>query len=410
MSTTPAEMQSINGSRRQRLLTVLLIAVLGVAALVSIYYLLFLRGYVSTDNAYVNGNVVQVTAQTGGTVIAVNADETDAVTAGVVLVNLDPVDAKVAVSRAENSLARSVRETRGTFASTAGLNAFVSARQADVVRARADVARAQQDLERRVALADEGGVSAEELAHARSAVVSAEAMLSATLAAASEAGENLTANKARIEGSVVATNPAVLQAAAELKEAYLAFKRTTVLAPTSGIVAKRAAQLGARVQSGQMLASIVPLNELWVDANFKEAQLATLRIGQSVTLEADFYGSSVEYHGKIAGLGAGTGSAFSVLPAQNATGNWIKVVQRVPVRIALDPKELKAHPLRIGLSMAATVNTRDKSGPVIAGQPATPSRYSTAVYDGIEAEADAHVKTIIAANLSGRQTRSASTR
>jgi membrane fusion protein (multidrug efflux system) len=399
-------MQSVNGSRRQRFLTILLVIVLAVAALASVYYLMFVRGYVSTDNAYVNGNIVQVTAQTGGTVIAVNADETDAVTAGSALVNLDPVDAKVMLARAENALARSVREIRGTFASTEGLNAFVKARQADVARARAEVARASQDVERRVALAGEGGVSAEELAHARSALIGAEASLSAALAAATEAGQNLTANEARIEGSVVATNPAVLQAAAELKEAYIAFKRTTVLAPTTGIVAKRGAQLGARVQPGQMLATIVPLTEVWVDANFKEAQLATLRIGQPVKLEADFYGSSVEYHGKVAGLGAGTGSAFSVLPAQNATGNWIKVVQRVPVRIALDPAELEAHPLRIGLSMAATVDTRDESGPAIAGQPSTQSRYSTTVYDGIEAEADAHVQQVIAANLPARQARS----
>ncbi len=406
MSTTPAEMQSVNGSPRQRFLTILLVIVLAVAALASVYYLMFVRGYVSTDNAYVNGNIVQVTAQTGGTVIAVNADETDAVTAGSALVNLDPVDAKVMLARAENALARSVREIRGTFASTEGLNAFVKARQADVARARAEVARASQDVERRVALAGEGGVSAEELAHARSALIGAEASLSAALAAATEAGQNLTANEARIEGSVVATNPAVLQAAAELKEAYIAFKRTTVLAPTTGIVAKRGAQLGARVQPGQMLATIVPLTEVWVDANFKEAQLATLRIGQPVKLEADFYGSSVEYHGKVAGLGAGTGSAFSVLPAQNATGNWIKVVQRVPVRIALDPAELEAHPLRIGLSMAATVDTRDESGPAIAGQPSTQSRYSTTVYDGIEAEADAHVQQVIAANLPARQARS----
>jgi membrane fusion protein, multidrug efflux system len=410
MSTTPEEMQSANGSRRQRFLTILLVIVLAVAAFVSVYYLMFVRGYVSTDNAYVNGNIVQVTAQTGGTIIAVNADETDAVTAGSALVNLDPVDAKVMLERAENALARSVREIRGTFASTAGLNAFVKAREADVARARAEVARASEDVERRVALASEGGVSAEELAHARSALVGAEASLSAALAGAAEAGQNLTANEARIEGSVVATNPQVLQAAAELKEAYIAFKRTTVLAPATGIIAKRGAQLGARVQPGQMLATIVPLNEIWVDANFKEAQLKTLRIGQPVTLEADFYGNSVEYHGKVAGLGAGTGSAFSVLPAQNATGNWIKVVQRVPVRIALDPAELEAHPLRIGLSMAASVDTRDESGPAIAGQPATQSRYSTTVYDGIEAEADAHVQQVITANLPTRQARSGNAR
>jgi len=407
MSTPAAELPSANGSRRQRFLTIFLVIVLGIAALIAAYYVLFARGRVSTDNAYVNGNIVQVTAQTGGTVVAVNADETDAVTAGSALVTLDPVDARVALARAENALARSVREVRGTFASTEGLNAFVKARQADVARARAEVARAQADVERRVALASDGGVSAEDLAHARAALVSAEAMLSSAQAAAAEAGQNLTANEARIEGSVVATNPAVLQAAAELKEAYLAFKRTTVLAPATGVIAKRAAQLGARVQPGQVLATIVPLKEVWVDANFKEAQLETLRIGQPVTLEADYYGGSVEYHGKVAGLGAGTGSAFSVLPAQNATGNWIKVVQRVPVRIELDPAELEAHPLRIGLSMEATVDTRDESGSALASEPA-PSRYSTTVYDGLEAEADAHVQEVITANLPARQARNTS--
>ncbi len=405
MSTTPADMQSVNSSRRQRFLTIVAVAVLGIAVLVTVYYFVFLRGYVTTDNAYVNGNLVQVTAQTGGTIIAVNADETEIVTAGAPLVTLDPVDAKVAVARAESALATSVREIRGTFASTEGLNAYVKARDADIARARSEVARAEQDVERRVALANEGGVSAEELAHARSALLGAQASLSSAIAARAEAGQNLTANEARIEGSVVATNPTVLQAAAQLKDAYIALKRTTVLAPSAGIIAKKSAQLGARVQPGQILATIVPLTEVWVDANLKEAQLKDLRIGQPVTLEADFYGSSVEYHGTVSGLGAGTGSAFSVLPAQNATGNWIKVVQRVPVRIAIEPAELEAHPLRIGLSMDVRIDVRNDSGPAVASAPGTQARYSTNVYDGVEAEADAHVQKVIAANLSSRDAR-----
>ncbi len=405
MATSPAETQSaVNGSRRKRFLLIVGVAVLVVAALVGVYYSIFVRGFVSTDNAYVNGNMVQVTAQTGGTVIEVDADETETVEAGAPLVTLDPVDAKVAVARAESALASSVREVRGTFASTAGLNAFVKAREADVARARSEVARAQADVERRVSLQSEGGVSAEELSHARSALIGAEASLSAALAATAEAGQNLSANEARIEGSVVGTNPTVLQAAAQLKEALIALKRTTVLAPASGIVARRTAQLGARVQPGQVLATIVPLTEIWVDANFKEAQLRTLRIGQPVTLEADLYGGDVEYHGTVSGLGAGTGSAFSVLPAQNATGNWIKVVQRVPVRIAIDSQELIDHPLRIGLSMSVTIDTRDGSGPAVtAVPPTTAAKYSTSVYDKAEEEAEARVQEVITANLPARQ-------
>jgi membrane fusion protein, multidrug efflux system len=408
VATSPADMQTTNSSRRKRFLTIVGTVVVVVAALVGTYYLMFVRGYVTTDNAYVNGNVVQVTAQTGGTVISVNADTTEVVTAGATLATLDAVDAQVMLERAENALARSVREVRGTFASTAGLNSFVRAREADVARARAEVARAQADVERRVALAGDGGVSAEELAHARSALLGAEANLSAAQAATVEAGQNLTANQARIEGSEVGTNPTVLQAAAELKEAYIALKRTRVLAPAGGVIAQRMAQLGARVQPGQVLATLIPIDQIWVDANFKEAQLRTLRIGQPVTLESDLYGSDVVYHGTISGLGAGTGSAFSLLPAQNATGNWIKVVQRVPVRIALDPVELAAYPLRIGLSMAVSVDARDTSGPIVPESPATEARYSTSVYQGIEAEADRHVQTVIAANLPARQAKAES--
>jgi membrane fusion protein (multidrug efflux system) len=397
---------STNGSRRQRFLAIFALSVAGLAVLAGLYWFVFVRGSESTDNAYVNGNIVQVTAQTGGTIIAVDADETQQVAAGKTIVVLDPVDARVSVARAENALARAVRDVRGTFASTEGLNAFVRAREADIARARAEVARARQDVDRRLALESDGGVSAEEIAHARTALASAEAALSASQAARAEAGQNLAANEARIEGSVVATNPAVLEAAAALKEALIALKRTTIVAPASGLIARRVAQLGARVQPGQVLATIVPLDEIWVDANFKEAQLRDLRVGQSVTLEADLYGGSVEYRGTIVGLGAGTGSAFSVLPAQNATGNWIKVVQRVPVRIALDAAELESHPLRIGLSMAVRVDTRDTSGAELSSAPGAEAKYRTSVYDGIEQEAEMQVQAIIAANLPQRQARS----
>lgn len=398
MATELPDAPSRNESRRRRFLATVGLSVLAVAVLAGLYYVLFVRGYVSTDNAYVNGNLVQATAQTAGTVIEVAADETRAVTAGATLVRLDPVDARVAVERAENTLARAVRDVRGTFASTAGLDASVRAREAEVTRMQVEVGRARADVARREGLADEGGVSAEELAHARTALAATEAGLAAALAARAEAGQNLAATEVRIEGSVVATNPAVLQAAAELKEALIALERTRIVAPAAGVVVRRAAQLGARVQPGQVLATLAPLDEVWVDANFKEAQLRDLKVGQPVTLIADLYGSSVEYRGTVAGLAAGTGSAFSVLPAQNATGNWIKVVQRVPVRIALDPAELATHPLRLGLSMSVRVVTRDTSGAPLDS--ATPQPvYRTTVFDAIEATAEARVQEVIAAHL-----------
>ncbi len=402
MSTPASEVKAAEGGKpngkRRRFLRIFGLSVAAAAILAAAYYLIFVRGYATTDNAYVNGNLVQATALTAGTVVAVYADDTQQIAAGQTLVSLDPLDAKVALERAESALGIAVREVRGTFANTEGLDASVRARQAEVSRMRVELARAREDMKRREGLSSDGAVSAEELAHARAAVIGAESALASAQAAAAQAGQSLTANQAQIEGSVVADNPAVMRAAAEMKQAWLALKRTEVIAPVSGVVARRNAQLGARVQAGQVLASIVPLDELWVDANFKEAQLTDLRIGQPVTLEADLYGGKVEYHGKVAGLGAGTGSAFSVLPAQNATGNWIKVVQRVPVRIEIDPQELADHPLRLGLSMSVRVDTRDDRGPLLS-EVANEPKYHTTAFEGIEAQADARVAEVIQANL-----------
>jgi membrane fusion protein (multidrug efflux system) len=297
----------------------------------------------------VAGDLVNVTSQVNGTVVSIGADETDLVEAGQELVRLDNTDAEVALRDSEARLARAVRQTRTVFANRDQLEAVVAQR-------RADLNKAQSDLDRRKDLAATGAVSAEELSHTRDALSAAGDGLVA-------AEKNLAASVALTGQTGVSDNPDVQAAATEVERAYLALRRTSIRAPVSGYVAKRAVQLGERVApGGQPLLSIVPLERLRVEANFKEVQLNQMRIGQPVRVFADLYGGHVEYHGTIAGLGMGTGAAFALLPAQNATGNWIKVVQRVPVRITLDPKELAQHPLRVGLSTKVEVDVRDVSG------------------------------------------------
>ncbi|NUZ07075.1 HlyD family efflux transporter periplasmic adaptor subunit [Piscinibacter koreensis] len=388
-------------------------ALLGVTALVllagiayGIYYLLVLDHYESTDNAYVQGNVVQLTPQVGGTVVAINADETDFVKAGTTLVKLDPADAHVALEQAEAQLAQAVREARILYVNNNTYNAQISARVADVARARSDVARAQDDVNRRAPLVASGAVGAEEFNHANAQLAAARTALAAAEAGATAAREQLASNQSLTQGVAVEDHPNVLRAAARVREAYLALARVDLIAPVDGHIAKRSVQLGQRVQPGVPLMSVVSLGDLWVDANFKESQLRSVRIGQPVTLEADVYGKRVVYHGTIEGLGAGTGSAFALLPAQNATGNWIKVVQRVPVRIALDPKELAEHPLRVGLSMEAKVDVSNVQGPILSDATRQPTRAATQVFDQVNAGADAEVQRIIAANL-GRAARPA---
>ena len=309
------------------------------------YWFLHGRWFESTDDAYVNGHVVQITPQIAGTVLAVHVEDTDKVKAGQTLVELDRADARVALDQAETALAQTVRETRTAFANNNILSQQVKVREAEVERWKQDIARRQ-------AIADTGAVALEEIYHARDSLKSAEASLAA-------AREQLAASRSLTEGAKIETHPAVAKVAAKYEEAWLAWARTVVLAPMDGQIARRNVQIGQRVAPGAPLMTVVPLEKVWVDANFKEVQLRRMRVGQAVLLHADVYGSSVEYHGRIVGLGAGTGSAFALLPAQNATGNWIKVVQRVPVRVALDPRELAAHPLRIGLSMQAEVDTHD---------------------------------------------------
>jgi len=383
--TTENVKASTPGSRRWRLLAGLIGGVLVVALGYTAYWAQVARFHQTTDDAYVNGNVVQITPQISGTVVGVGADDTQFVKAGQPLVRLDQADAKVALDQAEAQLARTVRDVRNLFATTAQLEATVQVRQTDLAAARSD-------LERRERLGTSGAVSGEELRHSMDAVKAAQANLLA-------AQQQLMANKARVDNTTLEDHPQVRDAAAAVRNAYLTLSRTELAAPVSGFVARRNVQLGQRVGPGATLMAVVPLDEVWVDANFKEPQLARMRVGQPVTLTADLYGRHTVYHGKVAGFGAGTGAAFSLLPAQNATGNWIKIVQRVPVRVALDPQELAAHPLQIGLSMKADVDVRNGGDGERLPQLANASApWSTEVIGDGEGLAAARVQAIIAAN------------
>jgi membrane fusion protein (multidrug efflux system) len=359
--------------------------------------------YESTDNAYVQGNIVQITPQIGGTVQAIYADDTDYVKAGQPLVRLDPADVTVALQQAEANLAQAVRQVRTLYAGNAALAAQVKLRGADIDKANAEVRRAQDDLARRQSLVGNGAVSKEELNHAITQLANARSGLEAAVAGVAAAKEQLATNQALTEGTSVDQHPQVLAAAAKVREAWIAAQRAGLPAPVDGYVAKRTVQLGQRVAAGTPLMSIVPLNQVWVDANFKESQLRKIRIGQPVKLTADIYGKRVEYRGTVQGLGVGTGAAFALLPAQNATGNWIKVVQRVPVRVALDAQDIGRNPLRVGLSMEATVDVSKQDGKTLADAPRPAAVSQTPVFDTLDAGAEADVRRIIALN-SGRGT------
>ena len=389
-------------AKRRIALGAVAVAVLLAGAAYGVYYALYLSHYESTDNAYVQGNVVQVTPQVPGTVIAINADDTDFVKAGQSLVKLDPADAQVALEQAEAQLAQTVREVRIMFVNNGTLKAQIAARDADLARARSDVIRAEDDVTRRAPLVRTGAVGQEEFNHVNAQLAAAKSALAAAESATEAAREQLASNQSLTENIPVEQHPNVLRAGARVREAYLALRRVELVAPVDGYVARRSVQLGQRVQAGAPLLSVVALNSVWVDANFKEGQLRNLRIGQPVELAADVYGKKVTYHGTIEGLGAGTGAAFALLPAQNATGNWIKVVQRVPVRIALDAKEVAEHPLRVGLSMDATVDVSRTDGRVLADVAQRPARAQTSVFEQGNEQADAEVRKIIAANLGRR--------
>lgn len=396
--TSPASAAKPGKPQRKKALTalaaVVVVAGLGWAA----YEFLVASHYESTDNAYVQGNVIQITPQIGGTVIGVLADDTDFVKAGQPLVQLDPADAKVALDQAEAALAQAVRQVRTLYANNGSLAAQVTLRESDVARAQSEIARANDDLNRRQALTGNGAVSREELGHAQTQLANAKSAMAAAQAGVAAAREQLASNQALTDGTNVEQHPSVQVAAAKVREAWLATQRVALPAPVDGYVAKRTVQLGQRVAAGTPMMSIIPLNQVWVDANFKEVQLRNIRIGQPVKLTADLYGKKVEYAGNVAGLGVGTGAAFALLPAQNATGNWIKVVQRVPVRIALKPEEIAKNPLRVGLSMDAEVDIRNRDGKTLADAPGAAASQALAP-QASDSGAEAAVRRVIAANL-----------
>jgi membrane fusion protein (multidrug efflux system) len=343
------------------------------------------RWTTSTDDAYVQGNLVQLTPQIAGIVIRINADDTALVREGDPVVLLDDADTRTALDEAKAGLAQAVRRVRQLYANTDALRASVELR-------RAEWRRAREDLQRRTGLPDARALAEEDLKHAQAQVESAAAALKA-------AEQQLAASEAMVSRTTVATHPDVQQAAAKLRESYLAAQRASVLAPLTGYVARRSVQLGQQVAPGAPLLAIVPLIDVWVDANFKESQLRDVRIGQPVTLTADLYGGATLYHGSVIGLAPGTGSAFALLPPQNATGNWIKIVQRLPVRIRLDPQELAAHPLRVGLSMSVSIDTHDRRGPVLASAPSVELPLETKAYEHALADAARLEHEIVQANL-----------
>jgi len=375
--------------RRRALIIVALVFVIAAVTWLILWLFVFSKRE-KTDNAYVGGNQVAISAQVPGIVVAILADDTQRVEAGQILVKLDNTDADVRLQQASSSLAQAVRQVRQQTDSATSADA-------QVAKAKVDLKKAQADLARRAPLVAAQAEAPETVQHLRDAVDQAQASLDAAQAQAYAA-------HAAIEGTVIAKNPAVEQARANFRSAWIAAQRNNIYAPVTGFVAQRSVQVGNSVQPGQQMMTVVPLHNLWVDANFKENQLRHIRVGQPAKIEADVYGGGAEFHGKVIGLGAGTGSVFSLLPAQNATGNWIKVVQRVPVRIALDDKELDQHPLRVGLSTEVTVDITDDKGAMNAapgnGQPIA----ETSVYEQMASKADEEAEKVISANLSQRGT------
>ncbi|MBA7929724.1 multidrug efflux MFS transporter periplasmic adaptor subunit EmrA [Klebsiella sp. RHBSTW-00215] len=352
-SQVPQQPGSKRGMRKGALLLLTLLFII-VAVAYGIYWFLVLRHFEETDDAYVAGNQVQIMAQVSGSVTKVWADNTDYVQKGDPLVTLDQTDAQQAFEKAQTQLAASVRQTRQQMINSKQLQASIEVKKTAL-------SQAQTDLNRRIPLGAANLIGREELQHARDTVASAQAELDVAI-------QQYNANQAIVLGTKLEQQPAVLQSATEVRNAWLALQRTKIVSPISGYVSRRSVQPGAQISPTTPLMAVVPATNLWIDANFKETQLAHMRIGQPATVISDIYGDDVKYTGKVVGLDMGTGSAFSLLPAQNATGNWIKVVQRLPVRIELDEKQLAEHPLRIGLSTLVEVNTTERGGEMLASQ------------------------------------------
>lgn len=324
--------------------------IIGVAYLV--YWFLVLRHHQETDDAYVAGNQVQIMAQVSGSVNSVTFDNTDFVRKGDVLLTLDPTDAEQAFERAKTALANSVRQTHQLVINGKQY-------QANIALRKSELSKVENDLKRRIVLGNADAIGREELQHARDAVDNAKAALEVAV-------QQYNANQAMVLNTPLDKQPAVLQAAAQMRDAWMALQRTRIVSPITGFVSRRSVQVGAQISPGTPLMAIVAPDHVWVDANFKETQIANMRIGQEATVVSDLYGSDVVFKGKVVGIDMGTGSAFSLLPAQNATGNWIKVVQRLPVRIELDAQQVAEHPLRIGLSTLVKVDTTNLDGLVLS--------------------------------------------
>ncbi|ALD99605.1 MULTISPECIES: HlyD family efflux transporter periplasmic adaptor subunit [Pseudomonas] len=383
-TSAQAPQQEPKSGKRKFLLIGLAIVVVILALGIWAWYEIYGQWSEETDDAYVNGNVVEITPLVTGTVISIGADDGDLVHEGQVLLKFDPSDAEVSLQSAEANLGKVVRQVRGLYSNVDGMKAQLAAQ-------RAAVQTAQDNYNRRRSLAAGGAISQEELSHARDSLTSAQSALN-------NIQQQLSTSVALVDDTVVSSHPDVKAAAAQLRQAYLANARSTLVAPVTGYVAKRTVQLGQRIQPGTATMAVIPLDQLWIDANFKETQLGKMRIGQPVEISSDLYGSDVKYSGTIDSLGAGTGSAFALLPAQNATGNWIKIVQRVPVRVHINPEELAKYPLRIGLSTTVEVNLHDQSGPVLAQQPRKQAAFSTQVYTEQLADADALIARLIHEN------------
>ncbi|MCS3511057.1 MULTISPECIES: efflux RND transporter periplasmic adaptor subunit [Pseudomonas] len=380
-TSSPVDPAQPKASYRPQLLLILGIVLL--MATLGIWYLLGL-GTESTDDAYVDGNIVQVTSQVSGTVTVISGDNTGHVDAHSPLVTLNAVDAEIQFERAKSNLARAVRQARTQYYQVQQLEAEVSQRQNDVNKA-------QDDVRRRSQLAASGAVSREEISHAEEVLKNALAGLDGTRHA-------LAIRLAMVDNTTLRTHPDVLVAAANLRDACIALHRSQIYSPVTGVITKRSVQVGQRINPGVALMSVVPIDQVWVNANFKESQIQDLRIGQPVVLRADAYSRKVIFHGSIVGLDAGTGSAFSLMPAQNATGNWIKVTQRVPVRIALQPQEIADNPLRLGLSMRVSVDTTDTSGQVLNKKTPAQPAYSTNIFENELKDANDVVEQVISAN------------
>jgi membrane fusion protein, multidrug efflux system len=384
---TEADNPLVADRRRRSILLIIGAVFITIGTVWVLYWLLVLSRRERTDDAYVNGNKVVISAQVPGTVVAVLTDDTQLVQAGQVLVRLDPVDAEISLARSASALAQTVRQVRQEKATAGQSDALIETR-------RIELERAQVDLQKREPLLADRAIAPEEVRHARESVQLAKAALAQAL-------HEARAAHALVDGDNVQDNPAVLQAKTTFRDAWIAAQRNAVLAPVTGYVAERSVQLGQHIQAGQSLMTVIPLHTLWIDANFKEVQLRNLRIGQAALVRSDLYGGAFIFHGRVTGMSAGTGAAFALLPAQNASGNWIKVVQRVPVRIQIDDDDLIRSPLRVGLSATVTVDTTNREGPVLPAKAADQPVGDTEVYvqdlEKANAEADGIVKRNLAA-------------